>query len=279
MHVAWNLMFRIPGQYHLIFCIIHLVRIISSHSFSTVLNPLWWATSLRKTTGICPVLSAPLQPELHVHVKRHIITEFWWQLSAYVSKLIYIKFYLSATDGSGYLTSHLFKIIIFCMLLLHFILSPSLSCLTFPVNEWMNKYLMSRTPPAISLFCLLSFLRLCFSDWPSPAPNSSLTMQLWVTRRSPTAVCCLSPTMSLNNTHWQWMPDLQQHKNDREIIHSPPTQNTEHQPNRQKNISQYLVHNLTLRGYVWYWEKLEWIRWYYKKCYFCECRPINTHST
>lgn len=161
-----------------------------------ILNPLWWTASLWKTTGICTVLTAPVQKK--EHVKSHIWDILWEILATtvglYKSPHRYWILHLSATDGSVYLPSHLFissshKIIIFCVTLLHFILSPSLNFLTFRANEMlvMNKYLMSVT--LFSFVCILQTGRVplwthlwrCSSESPGSVQwESVVCLQQWV---------------------------------------------------------------------------------------------------
>ncbi len=96
----------------------------------------------------------------------------------------------------------------------------------------------------------LSSLFLSLSDWPSPAPNPSLTMQLWVLSASPRRICCLSATMSLNNTHTAAQcPAVQEL--DRNRTTGPETNKKTHSSihylNTQWNISRFPVRSLSQR--------------------------------
>lgn len=156
---------------------------------------------------------------------------------------------------------------ILCVSLIHCILS---SASFKPLH--MLWTLFTNTYVAILLSSLPLFVSL--SDWPSPAPNPSLTMQLWVPRRSPRIICYA--TMILNNTHRQYLLDTAEIK--RKSYHG--TKTNKKNPTKQHSAleqtakhSRFSVHNPNQRWSIWYSsaaaeKQPEWIPWYYYKLLF-----------
>lgn len=119
------------------------------------------------------------------------------------------------------------------------------------------------------------------TDWPSPAPNPSLTMQLWVLIGSPRRVCCISATMSLNRP--VTAPLTAPQKLDRNHATGPKT-NKNHKTAFITGTGGKVYHasrrTSWMRKAVWYSaaaaEVPEWKPWYYKLLFLW--MPASQHT-
>lgn len=167
---------------------------------------------------------------------------------------------------------------ILCVSLIHCILSSvSFKPLHMLWTLFTNTYL------AILLSSLPLFVSL--PDWPSPAPNPSLTMQLWVPRRSPRIICYA--TMILNNTHRQYLLDTAEIK--RKSYHGTKTNKKNQQNNIQHLNRQLNIHasQCTTRIRDDLFDILQLLQRSSQNeypdiiinCFFCECLPVSAYLT
>lgn len=156
----------------------------------------------------------------------------------------------------------LWRCVFVSVTLLHYMLPSSVSFFNLCI-DCKPLFLLKKNVLAMLCFSL------SLSDWPSPAPNPSLTMQLWVSRRSPLRICCLSAT-SLNNIPAIAARRTAPQKLDKKHTLQYPGWQKQHAllNQKEKNISPSPVHKLNEKACIWYSvtaaEKPEWIPWYHE---------------